>query len=608
MTWRRKTLIWGVPPGSWISEVHIIEVKEPICGLFFYTDLVLRLHNFLTTRRIDRHRPPRGSRWMAKAKRPRRMESGRTIKIDKGQPATFQEIDNPGEWDNFTFRPKFNNTKKQGPDKGKYIHHCLPTGATPVPINDDGIREVGGWTFHYKGWNRVDDDRTIPIYRSGATQDIPFPASRKGSLNGEVLHKLGLSPQRMADDEGLPDALFFHQLILPVHDTKTKTVAGDPRKPFYTEVAKWSNLYAIGELDIMGSGYGHKFNPVLPAEMLQWDGTIVMDGVLGGSNGAILRRFDERGGNNKSYDCHIASAFTKTRWLEVKRVTKLCNNLTAKKRGEDGYDPAYKFDYIYDTIVHNVNALTLNVGLDLCADETSYGFNGWGETGSGILGLILNKPGITRGGQIVMVSDVDRIRPRAYVHRHKLHPKPLGNLRGPNEVYFLWQQVKELMQPNNGFAPKPLLQAMPHFTFDNFFSGDSVIQHAVDEGLGISMTTRRDRTPTGIPAKYLCKVKMPVDPRSKAARFMRPIFCIKKYNENSYAQLTSFQSTSSCNIIHVNAINSCELYASPKERGRGDHKRHWAIEMNESRYLYLHTYFKLDLIYHLIQNCKMSYR
>ena len=98
------------------------------------------------------------------------------------------------------------------------------------------------------------------------------------------------------------------------------------------------------------------------------------------------------------------------------------------------------------------------------------------------------------------------------------------------------------------------------------------------------------------------------------ARFLQPIFCIKKYNnvlQNGVCgsiQLTSFQSTSSCNIIHVNAINSCALYASVKERGRGASKRQWGIEMNESRRLYLNSYGAIDKLDHLIENCNMSYR
>ena len=36
------------------------------------------------------------------------------------------------------------------------------------------------------------------------------------------------------------------------------------------------------------------------------------------------------------------------------------------------------------------------------------------------------KPGVSKGGQTILVSDVDRIQPRAYMHRHKLHKKEDG--------------------------------------------------------------------------------------------------------------------------------------------------------------------------------------
>jgi hypothetical protein len=57
----------------------------------------------------------------------------------------------------------------------------------------------------------------------------------------------------------------------------------------------------------------------------------------------------------------------------------------------------------------------------MCGDETTWGHQGFGEAGSGVVGQILGKPGVSKGGQTVVVSDVDRIRPRAYVHRHKMH-------------------------------------------------------------------------------------------------------------------------------------------------------------------------------------------
>jgi len=73
-------------------------------------------------------------------------------------------------------------------------------------------------------------------------------------------------------------------------------------------------------------------------------------------------------------------------------------------------------------------------------------------------------------------------------------------------------------------------------------------------------------------------------------------------------QLVSFQSTSSCNFIGVNSLNSVDMYVTPKERGRKQHKRHWAIEMNEARQLYLSTYGAVDRMDHYIKNCYMGYR
>jgi len=67
------------------------------------------------------------------------------------------------------------------------------------------------------------------------------------------------------------------------------------------------------------------------------------------------------------------------------------------------------------------------------------------------------------------------------------------------------------------------------------------------------------------PRKCLHEEKTAVNPRSKAAHFLQPIFCIKPQNDGGKMQLTSFQSTSSCNMIHVNATNDCELRAQAKQ-------------------------------------------
>ena len=132
----------------------------------------------------------------------------------------FEDIDNPGGWSNYTFQAKY---KRKGNKVTDYMYHALPTGATPVPLNKDGKRSVGGWEFHYQGW-KLDENHPTK-FRSGATKDDPFPECRKGSLDGAVLEKLGLDGGRMCEDDGAPDSLFFFQLLLPI----STGIDDDPR-------------------------------------------------------------------------------------------------------------------------------------------------------------------------------------------------------------------------------------------------------------------------------------------------------------------------------------------------------------------------------------------
>ena len=90
-------------------------------------------------------------------------------------------------------------------------------------------------------------------------------------------------------------------------------------------------------------------------------------------------------------------------------MIKLCNNETAPKNGEEGYNPAYKFDMLWNVMVHNVNAIMKDAELDLCGDETTYATGSYGEKGLGIVGRVVGKPGVSKGGQIVMISDVHRV-------------------------------------------------------------------------------------------------------------------------------------------------------------------------------------------------------
>ena len=135
------------------------------------------------------------------------------------------------------------------------------------------------------------------------------------------------------------------------------------------------------------------------------------------------------------------------------------------------------------------------------------------------------------------------------------------------------------------------------------------MEYAAEQGFGLTMTCRRDRLPGGIPSQYFHKEKTAVQSkRTRAARWEVPIFAVKKSANNTLIQYVSFQSTSSCNIACVNALNSCTLFAQTKERGRGQFKRRWGIEMNEARQLYLKTYGAIDNIDHYLDSCDMYYR
>ena len=126
--------------------------------------------------------------------------------------------------------------------------------------------KIGEFEFHYQGWQRPADE---PAFRSGATRENLFPRERKGKLSRSVLCRLGCSKARMKQDDGAPDSLFFYQLLLPICQVESSGVSGgDPRMAFYHKVAKWSNTYAVRDLDI-GNRMGHKYENVTMDELLR---------------------------------------------------------------------------------------------------------------------------------------------------------------------------------------------------------------------------------------------------------------------------------------------------------------------------------------------------
>jgi hypothetical protein len=101
----------------------------------------------------------------------------------KGNPSTglpeFGNVDNPGNWPAYTFFPRFVSKTTGGKKRGDYSHHATSTGATPVPVDNDGDRKHSGWKFYYNGWTSED----AGSHRSGATATNLFPDDRKGRAN-----------------------------------------------------------------------------------------------------------------------------------------------------------------------------------------------------------------------------------------------------------------------------------------------------------------------------------------------------------------------------------------------------------------------------------------
>ena len=159
-----------------------------------------------------------------------------------------EDVDNPGGWSLYPFAARYNSKKK-------YEGHFTPSGARVVPVNDDGIRQIGNWKFHYQGWTADEFDKGTYV-RGDAVYGNLKPPSRKGSLDADVLRNHGLTEDRMING----DALFFYQLLFPISNPKVSGVEGDNRMPYFSYASICTNVYAsaLGA----GSGVGRHWRSV----------------------------------------------------------------------------------------------------------------------------------------------------------------------------------------------------------------------------------------------------------------------------------------------------------------------------------------------------------
>jgi len=393
---------------------------------------------------------------------------------DRNEPE-FSSVDNPGGWPEYTFRPVFKKDPsiKSGPLKGKpvYSHHSLPTGCIPVPEDDDHHRSINGWDFFYRGdyYREFYDHYAPEAFKYKSERGDPNPERFDGSLDTQKLKLLGLTPKRM--DRG--DALFFLNLVLPIGDPKKGPLTEDDRMSFFQKVQGFTNQYAFDPENNISGSYGHRFKAVDVEEIVHFFGVVVRDGALGGSDGDIHCRWKTPG----CIDDDIVNSITLQRWLEIKRVIKLNNNNSPRpKRGEPRYEPAYKYDYIWKTLVHNTNFVSLWAALLITGDETTWGFGGFGEPG--IVLRRKGKPGISKGGQTVLLSDYNWVRPRAYMHRHNYHDKKGWTAMGMVEVRTLAEELLPLIRKDAddvaAETTAKLFYKAPCMCWDNYFSGDLI--------------------------------------------------------------------------------------------------------------------------------------
>jgi hypothetical protein len=128
----------------------------------------------------------------------------------------------------------------------------------------------------------------------------------------------------------------------------------------------------------------------------------------------------------------------------------------------------------------------------------TWGFSRYGERGRGLVSCILGKPGILKAGQAVIISDLGCLCPRAYIHHHKKHEKPGGwTKQGTFKVKRIIADVQRMV---SGYGDSDggedndtimyLWDDLPHFTWDDYFSGDQIFDYMGNLGFDALMMCR----------------------------------------------------------------------------------------------------------------------
>ena len=163
-------------------------------------------------------------------------------------------------------------------------------------------------------------------------------------------------------------------------------------------------------------------------------------------------------------------------------------------------------------ITSNTIALTKNGGLDPTADETTWGHQGYGEAGTGVVTCVVGKPGVSKGGQTFIVSSSDRFCLYFYQHSHNFIPKWKNEgfgAQGPCKIRSAIDTLEHCIDRRGApeSTKKKIFKELPHITANNYFSGEHIIEYAGSKGFGLLTTLRRDQLPKGIPDRFFHKRK-----------------------------------------------------------------------------------------------------
>eukprot|EP00536_Pseudo-nitzschia_multiseries_P011590 jgi/Psemu1/29447/gm1.29447_g len=250
--------------------------------------------------------------------------------------------------------PKFNWKKE-----GKYLHHQLPSGCTPVP-GEGTKRKFNNWDFYYTGWIPEDDK---PAY--SRRHVLP---SMKGVAEYEEA-QAARSNKREADSWRCP--ILLSAAAPPSDPVDEEADPSSKRKPFYSKVSRWSSNYANHD----HTGKGHYVGRITLKDVVRFDSIVFLHGVLDGMKENIFYRW-----------VHSDALYSH----KIKANLNLNCNLKARvqmaecKQDMSTFNYAYKFDYIYEALVYNTWYFKEKAGDDLCMDESSWPYYGFGLVDLGV--------------------------------------------------------------------------------------------------------------------------------------------------------------------------------------------------------------------------------